>query len=67
MDIFFVPNEHTIGRQVVENSRGEKVEVLFPFCEYERQYLTEAPYEWDEVHQPIMIYQTNPDLEVPNT
>jgi len=33
MDIFFVPDEHTIGRQVVENSKGEKVEVLFPFCE----------------------------------
>lgn len=59
MDVFYEGNQAYVARQVVTNSKGEKVEVLWPSATYDE--LTMMPYG----NAPIWEMHENPWDPIP--
>lgn len=77
LDVFYQPNQAYVARQVVTNSKGEKVEVLWPSATYDEMTMMvygNAPIwemhenPWDPIpgELPIRIHPDY-DLQVPFT
>lgn len=77
LDVFYTPNQAYVARQVVSNSKGEKVEVLWPSATYDEMTMMvfgNAPVwemheiPWDPIpgELPIRVHPDY-DLQVPYT
>lgn len=77
LDVFYQPNQAYVARQVVTNSKGEKVEILWPAATYDEMTMMvygNAPVwemhenPWDPIpgELPIKIHPDY-DLQVPYT
>lgn len=78
LDVFYLPNQVYIARQVVTNSKGQKVEIMWNGLEHEDLAMLNVGFapimEQTDYHWEIFLWADPPikptgdlDLTVPNT